>query len=192
MLERAGVDVARPRPDRPAAVVRPSTSTSAARARGRGSAGEADARGRRPLAETVLPLGPPPDDEDDARAQIAEAVTGIAPDDRALAGRIERGQLLDDLDPVHRQPPDALRGQTVTVALLDVVFLREDEAIIEFEIRMSGGGRIPMPGRAVRRDGRWLVSYDTIANLRKMGGQSVPSLLDHPEGHDETPAEDGA
>jgi outer membrane lipoprotein-sorting protein len=146
------------------------------------------ARGRRPLAETVVPLGPPPDDEEAARLQISEALSGLAPDGRPKAGRIERGEVLDRAGP-ERIHPIAV-GKSVAIELRDLVFLRDDEALVEFEVRLSGGPNVPFPGRVVRRADRWLVSYDTAARLRQMGGNPVPSLLDDPGSTDPDPDPD--
>jgi hypothetical protein len=141
----------------------------------------------RPLEEVVAPLGSPPADVVAARSAIAEALAGWGTDDdRPAAECIERGELVDAQPP---PPPHPMVGdQTVTYALRDVAFLRDDEAVIEFEIRLSGGmGPMPFKGRAVRRGDRWLVSYDTWATLQQMGGAQVPSLLEHPEEPDEGP-----
>jgi len=131
---------------------------------------------RRPLAETVVPLGPPPADPESARAQIAEALQALTPDGQPKAGRVERGEVLDADGPERAHL--MVRGRTVTIELLDVVFLRDDEALVEFQINVSGSVNVAFKGRVVRRDGRWLVSYDTAAHLRQLGGDPVPSLLD--------------
>ncbi|HEY6531403.1 MAG TPA: hypothetical protein VIY72_03810 [Acidimicrobiales bacterium] len=184
MLERAGVDVSEfDRTD--VERVRRAMDEHFRSIRDEEPVGRMTRRGRRPLAETVAPLGPPPDDESAAREQIAAAVTALAPDGRPKEGRIERGEVLDRSGPEPVHP--VARGRTVTAELRDLVFLREDEALIEFEIRVSGGPNPTFPGRAVRRSGRWLVSYETAAHLREMGGNPAPSLLDPPP--DDGPAE---
>ncbi len=142
-------------------------------------------RRERPLVEIIAPLGPLPDDEAAAREAIEAAVNalGAAPED-GVAGVVDRGELFDALPP---QPPHpAMQGQTASFILDDLAFVRDDEAVIAFTIRLSGGGSFggggfPSKGRAVRRGDRWLVSYDTWANLQQMGGSAVPSLFDHPD-----------
>ena len=62
----------------------------------------------------------------------------------------------------------------MTFALTDHAFVREDEALIAFEVRLSGGGVFPFKGRAVRRGERWLVAYETWAQLQEMGGTPAP------------------
>lgn len=134
-----------------------------------------------PLSALIAPLGPPPADVDVARAEIEAAVAGLSSDSgRSAVDCIERGDIVDAQPPAPVHP--VVGDQEFSWTLRDLAFIREDEAIIEFEIRLSGGmGPMGFKGRAVRRDGRWLVSYDTWANLQQMGGVSPPSLLDHPE-----------
>ena len=91
-----------------------------------------------------------------------------------------RGELLDRHAEGSPKPaPHPMVGdQTVEFVLGDVAFLRDDEALVDFEIRLSLGGRLPTKGRVVRLGRRWLLSYDSWANLQEMGGSPVPSLLD--------------
>ena len=134
----------------------------------------------RALSELIAPLGPPPADREVARDAIEAAVValGSAPDE-GVASCVDRGELFDALP---AQPPHpAMGSQTASFELTDMVFVRDDEAMIAFTIRLSGGSGFPTKGRAVRRGDRWLVSYDTWAGLQQMGGVSVPSLLDHPD-----------
>jgi hypothetical protein len=135
-----------------------------------------------PKATTVAPLGRPPADEEGARSAIAEAVAGLSPADPEPRARwIERGDLLDEPFALSRDRAESItRDQPVTMELADVAFLREDEALFDFVIRF-GPAEFRREGRAVFRDGRWLVSYDTAAALLGLGGVAAPSLLDHPE-----------
>ncbi len=130
-------------------------------------------RRHRTKAELMVPMGPPPEDEEASRAAIAEAVAGLAPDDDSPRARwIDRGELLDRyVTDEPRTPPPMVTGP-VSFTLVDVVFLRDDEAYISFEIDF--GNTVTLDGRAVRREGRWLVSYDTAAGLMQMGGTEVP------------------
>jgi hypothetical protein len=143
----------------------------------------------RSLPELVAPLGPGPEDPQAAREAIQDALDALADDHRPKADGVERGELLDADARRGRGPtPHPMLGdQTVTFVLGAVAFVRDDEALVEFDIRMSGGGAFPVKGRAVRRGGRWLLSYETWAGLQQMGGYQVPSLLEHPEDPDGGP-----
>jgi hypothetical protein len=181
LLEAAGVDVRGIDPEDSVALRR-AVNEHARRSRGDqpapGPSGPFP-RARRPLAEIVEPLGPPPKDVDAAKVQIAEALQALGPDGQPKAGRIERGEVLDAAGPERVHP--LLRGKTVTTELLDVVFLRDDEAVVDVIVHVSGGIDVPFKGRVVCRDDRWLLSYDTVAHLRQLGGEQVPSLLDEPD-----------
>jgi hypothetical protein len=79
-----------------------------------------------------------------------------------------------------------LGDQTVTFVLGDTAFVRADEAMIEFEIQLSGGGRFPVKGRSVLTDAGWRLSYEAWAGLQQMGGYRVPPV---DEGLDPEPEE---
>jgi hypothetical protein len=181
LLEEHGVDTSGIDPEDPAAVRRALVERfrSTRLEQPAWAHGGPFPRARRPLAEIVDPLGPPPQDVDAAKAQIADALTALGPDGQPKAGRIERGEVLDAAGPERIHP--LIRGKTVTTELLDVVFLRDDEAVVDVIVHVSGGLDVPFKGRVVCRDGCWLLSYDTVAYLRQMGGEQVPSLLDDPD-----------
>jgi outer membrane lipoprotein-sorting protein len=140
------------------------------------------ARVRRALAETVVPLGPPPDDVEEAKFQIREVLKRVPDDDVPRAETVEWGELLDRYAEGRPKPPPhpMVGDQTVEFVLVDVAFLRDDEAVVAFEIRLSRGGSFQTKGRVVKVGDRWLLSYDSWANLQEMGGYHVPSLLDDP------------
>lgn len=190
MLGRDGVDVSGLDREDPVAVREATDGHLRAVREGRGpqsSVGPMVGRGARSLAETVAPLGPPPDDPDAARAEIEAVLARASDDDAPKADTVERGAVLDRAAEGRPRPPShpIVGDQTVEFALVDLVFLREDEALIDFESRLSGGNRFPAKGRVVRIEGRWLLSYDSLAQLLQMGGFPVPSLLDHPDGDDD-------
>jgi hypothetical protein len=137
----------------------------------------------RALAETVAALGPPPVDTDEARLGIEQALLLLADDDEPRASCVERGEVLDRAAAGRPKPPPhpMVGDQQVTFVLIDLAFVSESEALVEFEIRLDRGMRFPVKGRAIQRGGTWFVSYDTWAHMQQLGGISVPSLLDHPE-----------
>lgn len=155
-----------------------------ARRRLEADAGRSPTRPSRPsptLRQTVAPLGPPPADRDAAVEAISSAVAGLGPDDaRPRAETIEHGDLLDEDDAAHGgRPTHPMITRPARFDLDEVVFLTADIAFIELRIDIGQhGGGFPFSGRAVRRHGRWLVSYDTAARLRAMAGRPVPPLVD--------------
>jgi hypothetical protein len=132
----------------------------------------------RTVSELVAPLGPGPADPEAARAAIQGTLDLLADDDRPRADAVERGEILDrDAEAGNGPAPHPmLGGQTVTFVLDDVAFVRADEALIEFQIRLSGGGAFPVKGRAVLTGDGWRLSYETWAGLQQMGGYRVPPV----------------
>lgn len=132
----------------------------------------------RPVSELVAPLGPGPDDPEAAKAAIQATLDLLGDDDRPRADAIERGEILDRDAAVGNGPGPhpMLGGQTVTFVLDDAAFVRADEALIEFQIRLSGGGAFPVKGRAVLTGDGWRLSYETWAGLQQMGGYRVPPV----------------
>ena len=133
---------------------------------------------QRTVSELVAPLGPGPDDPEAARAAIQATLDLLGDDDLPRADAIERGEILDrDAEAGNGPGPHPmLGGQTVTFVLDDVAFVRADEALIEFQIRLSGGGAFPVKGRAVLTGDGWRLSYETWAGLQQMGGYRVPPV----------------
>lgn len=170
-LEESGVDVAGIDPDDPRAV-------RAAMWPARPGGDAAPASSRQPRREVVAPLGPPPADEDAARAAVEEAVRRYGDTDEAgVHAWIERGELLGGAFETARSRHRQMAEHPTTFRCEEVVFLRDDEALVSYSIEIPGMIRMPgQRGRVVRRGDRWLVSYDTAAAVFEQAGVRVPPL----------------
>jgi hypothetical protein len=131
--------------------------------------------------ELPEPHGPPPADEEAARADIDVAFATLY--NRSLPEE-ERGTRLDDnrgvkqaVEQVERNYPGALEQQA-TIRVDEVQFLSPTEAAVRYAILLPGYSTPEFPnrtGRAVLIDGVWKVTRDTLcADLALGGGECGP------------------
>ena len=129
-------------------------------------------------------FGPPPEDEDSARATIEDAFANMMAADEAgnvktVDGGSNLGACLEEARDRHRVRADDLPGATVTV---DVIrFVNDHEARVLFTIAVGApvnqtfGGRL---GRASVVNGDWKVARDTFCEFMAMAGVQCPP---HPD-----------
>lgn len=172
-LAETGVDVTGIDPDDQRAV-------RAAMASARPGGGGGAPFPRRPRREVVAPLGPPPEDEDAARAAVEEAISRYGDTDEiGTHAWIERGELLTDAFVAARSRHQQMGERGTTFRCEEVVFVHDDEALVSYAIEIPGMIQLAgQRGRVVRRGDRWLVSYDTAAAVFEQAGVRVPSLDD--------------
>jgi len=116
---------------------------------------------------------------------------GTAPDDSAVdavvavfrffleASHIEHaslGEVIEDADELEPYLQVAGRNATRPTAIRfeRLRFLDADTAEVEFVIHFHGGLHLPITGRAVRRNGRWLISRETIVRVLEVRGNAPP------------------
>jgi hypothetical protein len=121
--------------------------------------------------------GPPPDDEDGARAEIASAYAAIATatEDGESVPSVERG---DDLGPALRRARDRrppLISPQYGVDVGPIVFVDHEHAAVWFTITVDGR---PSPvnrrGEAVLVDGSWKMARSTFCELMALAGVDCP------------------
>jgi len=130
-------------------------------------------------AEFPPATGPPPADEDAARAAVSAVVTAAygppggdtattVQDGAALA---EVGQIAADRYPQYRD--------TIAAAIDEVRFIDASHAAVQFGLTTDGQVLIPPGvGRVVLIDGQWLVSRDTFCRILVVGGVYCPEVTD--------------
>jgi hypothetical protein len=126
--------------------------------------------------ELPEPHGPPPADQEAARADIDAAFATLY--NRSLPEE-ERGTRLDDnrgvkqaVEQVERNYPGALEQQA-TIRVDEVRFLSPTEAAVRYAILLPGYSTPEFPnrtGRAVLIDGVWKVTRDTLCADLALGG----------------------
>jgi hypothetical protein len=116
-------------------------------------------------------FGAPPSDP--------EAVAGVSEALRIACGSPttaeEKATVIEDgevLAPLIVQA--SARAPGTSLAVVAVRFLSEEHAQVRFEIVLPGGGSFPFEGELVRRDGRWLVTRETIAAMLRRAGMNPP------------------
>jgi hypothetical protein len=136
------------------------------------------------LAAQHLPTGPPPTDEESARAAIAEAYANMSErtDDGAGLVNVERGE---DLGPcaaeVQRRFPRETSDGRGALHVEHVKFLNATEAVV-----WTSGPFVGREGRAVLVDGAWKVSRATYCALIALAGVVCPPPETTPGGQGET------
>jgi hypothetical protein len=131
-----------------------------------------------PRSESV---GPPPDDEDEARRAVQDAFTKmLTPNDTDDLPAVERGDGLGRcLGEAARRHgiPEGEPGDGATVTADFVRFVNDHEARVSFTIavgpprNMTLGGRI---GRALFVDGIWKVARETFCEFMQFAGVACP------------------
>jgi hypothetical protein len=131
-----------------------------------------------PRSESV---GPPPDDEDEARLAVQDAFTRmLTPNDTDDLPAVERGDGLGRcLGEAARRHgiPEGEPGDSATVTADFMRFVNDHEARVSFTIavgpprNMTLGGRI---GRALLVDGIWRVARETFCEFMQFAGVQCP------------------
>lgn len=121
--------------------------------------------------------GRAPKDEEQARAEILAAFSaayGAAPTDDALAF-VEDGASIAEVAGVATERYPEYRGKLV-LAAEELRFIDVDEAAVRFTLNVKDGvGTLARGvGRAVLRDGAWLVSRATFCSLLALGAVYCP------------------
>jgi hypothetical protein len=125
---------------------------------------------------TVETAGPPPEDEEAARAQIAAAYSAstIVGEDGQSVPSVERGANLAPalLEAQARSPfPES----TATVEVDHVVFVDSEHAAVSFTIVIDGVPRLSgRRGDAVLVDRTWKMARTTFCELMMLAGVECP------------------
>jgi len=125
----------------------------------------------RRLGELVVPLGPLPDDVHATEREVHDLFERLGAD---AVGNMERGEQLRPVLQAAGRRIGATAGRLATWTCTDVAFARVDEALVRFTVRGPTGPPLRGSGRVVRRDGRWVLTYETVALLVEMAGLSAP------------------
>ena len=122
-------------------------------------------------------MGPPPEDEDAARAEIAAAYA-------ASATASEDGRSVPSVETGANLGPTLLRAQErspfpapaeVSIDVNDVLFLDQAHAAVWFTITIDGSPRLGNHrGDAVVVDGAWKMARATFCDLMRSAGVECP------------------
>jgi len=121
--------------------------------------------------DLIRPTGPPPDNQDEARVQIAAAFSsmGTISDDGQSLTMVEGGDQLVGA----RNAAIERRGSYSSLAFTidDVVFIDTEHAVVWFTIFNDGRPLLSRHrGDAVVVDGSWKVARSTFLELMARGG----------------------
>jgi hypothetical protein len=127
-----------------------------------------------------VPMGPPPDDEEGARAAIEYAYshhdeTDVSGQDlvNVQSGKGMAGPLREAKQRIPGGP-----GVEAKIVVDDIMFLRSDEAVVWFAMEVDGGRMSILDGqagRALRVGGRWVIERASMVGLLEMAGVTVPA-----------------
>jgi hypothetical protein len=125
-------------------------------------------------------IGPPPEDEESARAQIGEVfslmLTGAENGDvPAVDGGSNLGDCLAEAARRHGAMVD--QGPATKVTADFVRFINDHEARVSYSVVVTGpfNANFPnRPGRAVLADGVWKVARETFCEFMEMTGVTCP------------------
>ncbi len=137
--------------------------------------------GTRPqLADRHMPVGPPPEDVDAARAAVIEAVEHMNDiDDGGGLPNVQGGSNLGAAVEAAGARVDVEDKATFVVD--DVVFVREDEAVVAFRVMVPiAAGGFPQTGRVSRIGDHWKVERATLCTLLGMAGVECPPAPEEP------------
>jgi hypothetical protein len=127
------------------------------------------------LAAQHIPTGPPPDDEENARIEVRAAFErmGEVSADGTAAVSVQRGE---NLGPCVGQARRLIpQGQTPSIRVEKIKFLRADEAVVWTTILLDINVVVPLTeGRAVFVDGQWKVSRATFCERMATSGITCP------------------
>jgi len=129
------------------------------------------------LFSSIEVLGPPPDDEDGARTDIASAYAscGTASEDGQSVPSVERG---DDLGPTlqhaRERGPSPLSSQ-YGIEVTDIAFVDHEHAAVWFRVTVEGRpALLNRRGEAVVVDGDWKMARATFCDLMRLAGVDCP------------------
>jgi hypothetical protein len=128
------------------------------------------------LAATTMRVGPPPDDEDAARAGIRHAIEHLTDiDEHDRCPHIQGGANLADCVRRTRRSP-YVDDDGASFECTEIAFVRADEAAVRFRVLVPRApmGGIDTDGRALLVDGRWVVDRATACGLFAMAGVTCP------------------
>ena len=129
------------------------------------------------LVASVEVLGPPPDDEDGARAEIASAYASCATaseDGQAVPSVEGGGNLGPTLERAKVRGPSQVSYQAA-VDVTDIAFVDREHAAVWFTITVEGGAALlSRRGEAVVVDGAWKMARATFCDLMRLAGEDCP------------------
>ena len=125
--------------------------------------------------------GPPPEDPNAARAEIAAAFAGFGAlsDDGQNALVVDGGESLGPtlVAARERHPNFIPEGADVTLWIDDVVFTDPEHAVLWFTVMADDEPRIPhQRGDAVLVAGQWKMARSTFCALMRMAGVECPPV----------------
>jgi hypothetical protein len=126
-------------------------------------------------AEQYLPVGPPPPDPDEAEAMVRDAFEKMltVSDDGGIPAVQGGSNLGPSLAEAGTRAPGGTHPAWVRVDF--VKLLSPDDAVAWFTLERGGRHLMgPVAGRARRRDGQWLVTRETFAQLVGSVGVRCP------------------
>jgi hypothetical protein len=131
---------------------------------------------RRAAVGVVENAGPPPEDQEAARAQIAAAYSAstIVGEDGQSVPSVERGA---NLAPalLQAQARSPFPESTVTIEVNHVAFVDSEHAIVSFTIVIDGVPRLSeRRGGAVLVDRTWKMARSTFCDLMMLAGVECP------------------
>jgi hypothetical protein len=131
--------------------------------------------------EAVRPTGPPPDDEDAARTQVAEAFatyTTFGADGRSLP-MVEQGEDLGPCLAAARENSSQFvpEGAALTLSVDEVAFVDAGHATVWFTVSVDGTPMLRRRrGEAFLLDGGWKMARSTFCDLMALVGVECPPL----------------
>ncbi len=118
--------------------------------------------------------GRPPDDQAVAAVVAAlELAFGASTDPESRAAVVED---LTEVEHLYDRHADRLAAQPDATSVTRVRFLTEDLAEVRFEIMRSDGAMATFEGQVRRREGRWMVTRDTVASVLVPRGDVLASV----------------
>jgi len=124
--------------------------------------------------DLIRPTGPPPDNQDEARVQVAAAFSsmGTVSDDGQTLTMVQGG---DQLVGARNAVIDRHGSYSLEFTIDEVVFIDAEHAVVWFT---SSSDWRPLPSRhrgdAVVQDGTWKVSRSTFLELMRLAGVELP------------------
>jgi len=120
--------------------------------------------------------GPPPEDQDAARTEIAAAFACLGPsgDDAGLP-KVDGGEhLVACVREARQRHPDAA-GRSPSVGVDDIAFIDAEHAAVWFTISLDGSPvLVRRRGDAVMVEGEWKVARSTFCDLMTLAGVPCP------------------
>jgi len=125
----------------------------------------------------VTPTGTSPDNEDEARIQIAHSFSALTTpsDDGQSVPSVERGQDLGPSLLAFRRSSLVAETSALTVSVDEVVFLDAEHAAVWFTLYVDGNPLLShLRGTADVVEGEWKVARSTFCELMARAGVSCP------------------